>query len=119
MLSQSQRATILELHAQGVKKREIARLLSISRLSVRKVLRSFEAYMNDKQTWAHQHAPELRARPVAYFSAEFGFHETSPIAIHDPGRDAPTRVSTPRMPVPSHPRPARSNSCGRIGRVAC
>ena len=43
MLSQSQRATILELHAQGVKKREIARLLGISRLSVRKVLRSNSA----------------------------------------------------------------------------
>lgn len=43
MLSQSQRTTILQLHAQGVKKREIARLLSISRLSVRKVLRSNSA----------------------------------------------------------------------------
>src|SRR5436309_6236651 len=40
MLSQSQRATILELHSQGVSKREIARVLNISRLSVRKVLRS-------------------------------------------------------------------------------
>jgi transposase len=40
MLSQSQRTTILELHAQGVKKREIARVLGISRLTVRKVLRS-------------------------------------------------------------------------------
>ena len=40
MLSQAQRTTILELHAQGVTKREIARVLRISRLSVRKVLRS-------------------------------------------------------------------------------
>ena len=40
MLSQAQRTTILELHAQGVSKREIARLLGISRPSVRKVLRS-------------------------------------------------------------------------------
>lgn len=40
MLSQRQRTTILELHAQGVKKREIARVLGISRLTVRKVLRS-------------------------------------------------------------------------------
>ena len=47
---------------------------------VRKVLRSFEAYMTEKQTWAVQNAPDLRARPVAYFSAEFGFHETLPIA---------------------------------------
>ena len=43
-------------------------------------LRAFDAYMNDKNTWAHQNAPALRANPVAYFSAEFGFHETLPIA---------------------------------------
>jgi starch phosphorylase len=47
---------------------------------VGEVLRLFEIYMNDKATWAHQHAPALRANPVAYFSAEFGFHETLPIA---------------------------------------
>jgi starch phosphorylase len=47
---------------------------------VRQVLRAFEAYMNEPRTWAHQNAPALRERPVAYFSAEFGFHETLPIA---------------------------------------
>lgn len=47
---------------------------------VSEVLRLFEAYMNDKATWAHEHAQPLRANPVAYFSAEFGFHETLPIA---------------------------------------
>src|SRR5207245_4045865 len=40
MLSQAQRTTILELHAQGVSKREIARVLGISRVAVRRVLRS-------------------------------------------------------------------------------
>jgi transposase len=40
MLSQAQRTTILELHTQGVAKREIARVLGISRVAVRKVLRS-------------------------------------------------------------------------------
>jgi transposase len=40
MLSQSQRTAILELHDQGVSTREIARVLNVSRLSVRKVLRS-------------------------------------------------------------------------------
>ena len=40
MLSQSQRATILQLEAQGVGKREIARLLGISRQSIRRVLQS-------------------------------------------------------------------------------
>jgi transposase len=40
MLSQAQRTTILELHKQGVGKREIARVLGISRVAVRQVLRS-------------------------------------------------------------------------------
>ena len=40
MLSQAQRTTILELHTQGVAKREIARVLGISRVAVRQVLRS-------------------------------------------------------------------------------
>ena len=43
MLSQSQRTAILELHSQGVSKREIARVLNVSRLSVRKVLRAKSA----------------------------------------------------------------------------
>jgi glycogen phosphorylase len=47
---------------------------------VREVLRQFEAYLNDNATWAHKHAPALRANPIAYFSAEFGLHETLPIA---------------------------------------
>jgi len=40
MLSQAQRTTILELNAQQVSKREIARVMGISRAAVRKVLRS-------------------------------------------------------------------------------
>ena len=40
MLSQAQRTTILELHKQGVAKREIARVMGISRVAVRKILRS-------------------------------------------------------------------------------
>jgi starch phosphorylase len=47
---------------------------------VREVLQKFDAYMQEKNTWASQHAPQLLAAPVAYFSAEFGFHETLPIA---------------------------------------
>ena len=39
MLTQAQRTTILELHTQGVSRHEIARVLGISRPSVRKVLR--------------------------------------------------------------------------------
>ena len=40
MLSQSQRAAILELNTQRVSMREIARVLKVSRLTVREVLRS-------------------------------------------------------------------------------
>ena len=40
MLSQAQRSAILEMHTQGVAKREIGRVLGISRVAVRKVLRS-------------------------------------------------------------------------------
>jgi starch phosphorylase len=47
---------------------------------VRVVLKSFEAYMSDEKTWGNKHAPALHANPVAYFSAEIGFHETLPIA---------------------------------------
>src|SRR3984957_13642547 len=47
---------------------------------VRRVLSDFEAYMSDKDTWGRQNAPDLHRNPVAYFSAEFGFHETLPIA---------------------------------------
>src|SRR5687767_14895248 len=47
---------------------------------VREVLRKFDAYMNEKNTWASQNAAALVKNPVAYFSAEFGFHESLPIA---------------------------------------
>ncbi|MCL4178208.1 MAG: alpha-glucan family phosphorylase [Verrucomicrobia bacterium] len=47
---------------------------------VRMVLEQFEAYLAERRTWASEHAPGFRQHPVAYFSAEFGFHETLPIA---------------------------------------
>jgi starch phosphorylase len=47
---------------------------------VRRVLKAFESYLTDPNTWTVQHAPALVKNPVAYFSAEFGFHETLPIA---------------------------------------
>ncbi|HJZ99774.1 MAG TPA: IS21 family transposase [Candidatus Solibacter sp.] len=43
MLSRSQRTTILELAGQGIGKREIARVLGVSRISVRRVLRARSA----------------------------------------------------------------------------
>ena len=47
---------------------------------VRGVLDAFDVYINQKDTWAFHHAPSLVAHPVAYFTAEYGFHETLPIA---------------------------------------
>ena len=47
---------------------------------VRNVLKDFESYLAEKDTWGRKHAPALHKNPVAYFSAEFGFHETLPIA---------------------------------------
>jgi len=47
---------------------------------VRSVLRSFDSYLKEKNTWAAQQVPSLLQNPVAYFTAEFGFHETLPIA---------------------------------------
>lgn len=41
------------------------------------VLADFDAYMQKKDTWASQHAPDLA--PVAYFSMEYGFAESLPI----------------------------------------
>ncbi len=43
------------------------------------VLADFEAYLKSGETWGRARAPELLERPVAYFSAEFGFHESLPI----------------------------------------
>jgi len=47
---------------------------------VRAVLGKFDAYLRHDRTWAALEAPGLASRPVAYFSAEFAFHETLPIA---------------------------------------
>jgi starch phosphorylase len=38
-----------------------------------------QSYLHSSRTWATTHAGVLRARPVAYFSAEFGLHESLPI----------------------------------------
>ena len=38
-----------------------------------------QEYLNADQTWGAAHAGILRPRPVAYFSAEFGLHESIPI----------------------------------------
>ncbi|MFZ5809109.1 MAG: alpha-glucan family phosphorylase [Chloroflexota bacterium] len=44
-----------------------------------RVLSEFDAYMSRQDTWFLENYPELRYRPIAYFSMEFGLHETLPI----------------------------------------
>jgi len=39
----------------------------------------FDSYMSQTGTWTDQAHPELNGRPIAYFSMEFGLHETLPI----------------------------------------
>jgi len=41
--------------------------------------RRMREYVASKRTWGARHASVLGARPVAYFSAEFGLHESIPI----------------------------------------
>ena len=41
--------------------------------------RRLEEYLGSRDTWGERHAGVLRTRPVAYFSAEFGLHESLPI----------------------------------------
>jgi glycogen phosphorylase len=43
------------------------------------VHRRMQEYLRTTHTWGAQHASFLGARPVAYFSAEFGLHESIPI----------------------------------------
>src|SRR5687767_7948081 len=43
-----------------------------------RVFADFDSYMNQKDTWTSQTYPELNGRPIAYFSMEFGLHETLP-----------------------------------------
>ena len=41
--------------------------------------RRLQEYLTSTETWGASHAGVLWARPVAYFSAEFGLHESIPI----------------------------------------
>ncbi|HEX5839588.1 MAG TPA: alpha-glucan family phosphorylase [Anaerolineales bacterium] len=43
------------------------------------VFSTFDSYMNQTDTWTNRTHPELNGRPIAYFSMEFGLHETLPI----------------------------------------
>src|SRR5687767_5210387 len=41
--------------------------------------RELREYLSAGRTWGSVHAGPLRVRPVAYFSAEFGIHESLPV----------------------------------------
>ncbi|MBP8251960.1 MAG: alpha-glucan family phosphorylase [Herpetosiphon sp.] len=44
-----------------------------------RVLIEFDLYLRDDQTWFARTYPEHKDHPIAYFSAEFGIHESLPI----------------------------------------
>ncbi|MBA3470615.1 MAG: alpha-glucan family phosphorylase [Herpetosiphonaceae bacterium] len=44
-----------------------------------RVLIEFDLYLSDDQTWFDRAHPERKNQPIAYFSAEFGIHESLPI----------------------------------------
>jgi starch phosphorylase len=43
------------------------------------VLKSLDTYVRAKKTWFTQHFPDAKGTQIAYFSAEFGLHESLPI----------------------------------------
>lgn len=44
-----------------------------------RVFKTFDEYLASPDTWSGRTHPELTNRPIAYFSMEFGLHETLPI----------------------------------------
>ncbi|MEX2027645.1 MAG: alpha-glucan family phosphorylase, partial [Pirellulaceae bacterium] len=54
-----------------------AELVLYSRIN--QAFRRMKEYVGAKHTWSSTHAGVLGAKPVAYFSAEFGIHESVPI----------------------------------------
>ena len=61
----------------GEIERRAAELVLHSRINY--AYRRQQEYLNADRTWGASHAGVLRPRPVAYFSAEFGLHESLPI----------------------------------------
>lgn len=44
-----------------------------------RILRNFDQYLEASETWFSRNYPGLQERQIAYFSMEFGLHETLPI----------------------------------------
>jgi starch phosphorylase len=51
----------------------------VLRSQINYAYRRLQEYLGAEATWGATHAGVLRARPVAYLSAEFGLHESLPI----------------------------------------
>jgi glycogen phosphorylase len=47
--------------------------------SYKRVFENFDSYLASQETWTHRTQPKLGSNPIAYFSMEFGLHETLPI----------------------------------------
>ena len=75
-LNQNPIALLSELPLAEIEKRA-AELSLHSRINY--VYRRHQEYLAAESTWGAEHAGVLRTRPVAYFSAEFGLHESLPI----------------------------------------
>ena len=85
MLSQAQRTTILELNTQGVSKREIARVLGISRVAVRKVLRenstAVPALHRTEKAEPYRQRSSASARGISACSKMLMFSQRSKTAL--------------------------------------
>jgi len=75
-LNQNPVALLHELPLSSIEKRANELMLH-SRINY--AYRRQQEYLQADRTWGAAHASVLRPRPVAYFSAEFGLHESLPI----------------------------------------
>jgi starch phosphorylase len=69
-------ALLGDMSLAGIEKRA-AELVLHSRINY--AYRRQQEYLKSDRTWGATHAGVLRPRPIAYFSAEFGMHESVPI----------------------------------------
>jgi glycogen phosphorylase len=69
-------ALLSEFNADRLELR-VAELVLYSRIN--HAYRRLKEYLTGDNTWANTHAGVLGSKPVAYFSAEFGMHESIPI----------------------------------------
>src|SRR5215470_2889953 len=67
---------LAEIPLDGLERR-VQHLVLHSRINY--ASRRHREYLEADRTWGAKHASVLRPRPVAYFSAEFGLHESIPI----------------------------------------